>query len=56
MSVLTLSQGMMKRGDVVMFADDDDDDDEVRTSGSKNRATSTLCTWVFFLRTKAGQQ
>jgi hypothetical protein len=36
---------MMKRGDVVIVDDDDDDDDEVvRTSGSKNRATSTLCT------------
>jgi hypothetical protein len=35
---------MMKRGDVVIDADDDNDD-EVRTSASKNRATSTLCTY-----------
>jgi hypothetical protein len=31
--------------------DDADDDDEVRTNASQNRATATLCTEEFFLRT-----
>jgi pantoate kinase len=38
-SQLTISQAMMKKGDVVFVADD-----EFRTSASQNRATSTLCT------------
>ncbi len=46
---LTLSQGMMKKGDIVSDADDDD---EVRTSVSENHATATLCTEEFFLRTR----
>jgi hypothetical protein len=46
-SQLTLSQGMLKKGDVV-----DDADDEVRTSASQNRVTATLSTEEFFLRTQ----
>jgi hypothetical protein len=38
---LTLSQGMMKKGDVIADADDDN---EVRTSASQNHATAKLCT------------
>jgi hypothetical protein len=41
---------MMKKGDVIVVAEDDDD--VVRTSGSQNQATATLCTDEFFLRTK----
>ncbi len=40
----------MKKGDVIVVAEDDDD--VVRTSGSQNQATATLCTDEFFLRTK----
>ncbi len=41
-SQLTLFQGMMKKGAVILIADGDDD--EVRTSASQNRVTATLCT------------
>jgi hypothetical protein len=46
-SQLTLSQGVLKKEDVI----DDADDDAVRTSVSKNCATATLNTEEFFLRT-----
>jgi hypothetical protein len=46
-SQLTLSQGMLKEGDVDADADDDD---EVRTSESQNHATATLSTEEFFFR------
>jgi hypothetical protein len=46
---LTLSQGMLKKGDV---DNDADDDGEVRTSVSQNHATATLSTKEFFLRTQ----
>ncbi len=46
-SHLTLSQGMMKKGDDVAV---DDDDDVVRTSVSQNRVAATLCTEELFLR------
>jgi hypothetical protein len=40
---------MLKKG----YADNDaDDNDEVRTSASQNRATATLSTKEFFLRTQ----
>ncbi len=46
MSKLSLSQGMLKKGD-------DDVDDEVRTIvPSQNHATTTLSTEEFFLRTQ----
>jgi hypothetical protein len=48
-SQLTLSQGMMKKGDGIV---DVDDDDEVRTSASQNHVTATLCTEEIFLRTQ----
>jgi hypothetical protein len=52
-SQLTLSQGMMRKGDVIVVADDDDDDDnEVRTSASQNYATAPVCTEELFLRTQ----
>jgi hypothetical protein len=47
-SQVTLSQGMMKKGDVVVAGDDDD----VRTIASQNHGTATLCTEEFFLRTQ----
>jgi hypothetical protein len=50
-SQLTLSQGTMKKGDVVIVAHDDDDD-EVRTSASQNYVKATLCTEEFFPRTQ----
>jgi hypothetical protein len=40
---------MLKKVDVV---DDADDDDEVRTNASQNRASETLSTGEFFLRTR----
>jgi hypothetical protein len=43
---LTLSQGMMKKGDDVVV--DGDDDDAVRTSVSQSRVTATLCTEELF--------
>ncbi len=47
-SQLSLSQGMLKRGD-----DDDVVDDEVRTTvPSQNHATATLSTEQSFLRTQ----
>ncbi len=49
-SQLTLSQGMMKKGDIIVVADDDDD--EVRSSVLKNQVTATLCTEELFLRTQ----
>jgi hypothetical protein len=49
MSKLTLSQGMMKKRDVVVIADDDDN---VLTSASQNRVTATLRTEELFLRTR----
>jgi hypothetical protein len=49
-SQLALSQGMIKKGDVIVDADDDDD--EVRNSVSQNRVTATLCTEDFFLSTQ----
>jgi hypothetical protein len=48
-SQLTLSQEMLKKGDV---DDDADDDDEVRTSASQNHVTATPSTEEFFLRTQ----
>ncbi len=45
---LTLSQGMMKKGDIC----DDADDDKVRTRTSQNHATALVCTEEFFLRTQ----
>jgi hypothetical protein len=48
-SQLTLSQGMMKKGDGIV---DVADDDEVRTSASQNHVTAKLCTEEFFLRTQ----
>ncbi len=48
-SQVTLSQGMLKKGDVIVDADADDD--EVRTSALQNRVTATLCTEEFFLST-----
>jgi hypothetical protein len=48
-SQLTLSQGMMKKGDGIV---DVDDDDEVRTSASQNHVTATLCTEEIFHRTQ----
>jgi hypothetical protein len=44
-SRLTLSQGMLKKGDV---DDDADDDEEVRTSASQNHTTPTLSTKEYF--------
>jgi hypothetical protein len=38
---------MLKKGD-----DDDEVNDEVRSNASQNRATVTLCTEEFFLRTQ----
>jgi hypothetical protein len=46
-SQVTLSQGMLKKADVI-----DDDDDEVRTSTSQNLLTAILCTEKFFPRNK----
>jgi hypothetical protein len=46
-SQLALSQGMLKKGDVV-----GDADDEVRTNVSQNCITATLSTEEFFLRTQ----
>jgi hypothetical protein len=43
---LTLSQGMLKKGDY----DHDEVDDEVSTTVSQSCATATLCTEEFFLR------
>ncbi len=40
-SQLTLSQNMMKKGDIVVIVVDDDDD-ERRSSASQNRAKATL--------------
>jgi hypothetical protein len=40
---------MLKKGDV---DDDTDDDNEVRSSASQNRATATMSTEEFLLRTK----
>jgi hypothetical protein len=37
---------MLKKGDVIII------DDEVRASASQKRATGTLCTEEFFLRTQ----
>jgi hypothetical protein len=48
-SQLTLSQDMLKKGDVIVVADDDY---EVRTSVSQNRVTATLCTEELLLRTQ----
>jgi hypothetical protein len=48
-SHLTLSQGMLKKGNV---NGDADDNDEVRTSASQNHATATQSTEEFFLRTQ----
>jgi hypothetical protein len=42
----TLTQGIMKKGDVII--DDDNNDDEVRTIASQNHAPATLCTEEFF--------
>jgi hypothetical protein len=50
-SQLTLFQGLMKKEDIIVVAADDEDD-EVRTSVSQNRATATLCSEEFFLRTQ----
>jgi hypothetical protein len=47
---LTLSQGMMKKGDVVVDADADID--EMGHSASHNHAKATLCTEEFLLRTQ----
>jgi hypothetical protein len=44
-SELTLSQGMMNKGDVVVA----DEDDKLRTSASQNHVTTALCTEEFFL-------
>ncbi len=49
-SEVTLSQGMLKKGEVNVDADADDDD-EVRTSVLQNHVTATLCTEEFFLST-----
>ncbi len=48
-SEVTLSQGMLKKGEVNFDADADDD--EVRTSALQNPVTATLCTEEFFLST-----
>jgi hypothetical protein len=48
-SHLTLSQGMLKKGNV---NGDADDYDEVRTSASQNHVTATQRTEEFFLRTQ----
>ncbi len=48
-SQLTLSLGILKKGDINADADNDD---EVRTSASQNHATTTLSTEKFFLRTQ----
>ncbi len=48
----TLSQGMMKKGDIIVVADDDDDNVEVRASVSQNQVTAALCTDKLFLRTQ----
>jgi hypothetical protein len=41
---------MIKKGDFIN--DVDDDDDVMRTRALQNRATATLCTEEFFLRTQ----
>jgi hypothetical protein len=48
-SKFTLSEWMLKKGNVVSDADDDD---EVRTSALQNRVTATVCTEEVFLRTQ----
>ncbi len=48
-SRLTLSQGMMKKGDVIVVADDDDD--EVKPM-CHEMVDSTLCSEELFLRTQ----
>ncbi len=50
-SQLSLSQGMMKNGDIIILADDYDDD-EVRTNASQNYVTARLCTEEFFHKTQ----
>ncbi len=46
-SLCTLSQGKMKKGDDVA---DDDDDDAERTNMSQGQVTASLCTEELFLR------